>query len=142
MPRLQELTIVAYTGARLLRLTLVDTSISSLQLTYIYRDWYKELDEALLASWVDDTVRLLRSAPRLERLSICAPVGIVAGLSEALANDPNLCMELDSLIIDKAPENELDANGEVAKNAEASFEQLRSNVAASIYQRRLRRLKN
>ena len=80
MPRLQELTIVAWTSDGLLKLTLVDTSISSLQLTCNFKTPYEGLDPAIRVSWIDDTIRLLRSAPRLERFSISAPYGLVASL--------------------------------------------------------------
>ena len=142
MPRLQELTIVACTSEGLLQLTLVDTSISSLQLICHFGVPYEGLDPAVRASWIDDTILLLRSAPRLERFSISAPSGLVAGLSEALANDPNLCIKLDTFIIRGPTKIELDARGHIPRDVEAKFEQLRRNVAASIDQRQLRRSKN
>ena len=139
MPRLQELTIVTYTPQGLLRLTLVDTSISSLQLTWIFLRPYEDLDQAARVAWVDDTIRLLRSSPRLERFSISAPFGFVASLSEAIAEDSNLCVELNTFIIDGPAGISLDAKGE---NVEAKFDMLRRNAAAFINQRRLQRLKH
>ena len=139
MPRLQALTIVTYTFKGLSRLTLVDTSISSLQLTWMFPGSYEDLDQAARVGWVDDAIRLLRSAPRLERFSISAPFGFVAGLLEAIAEDPNLCVELNTFIIDGPAGISLVAKGE---NVEAKFDMLRRDAAAFINQRRLQRLKN
>ena len=140
MPHLEELTIVTSIDNAPLRLTLVDTPISSLQLTCEFP--YEDIYEAVHVSWVDGVIRLLRSAPHLERFQISAPSFLVSGLSEALAEDPNLCIELNTFIIDGPTGIELDAKGYIAKNVEEIFEKSRSDVAASIDQRRLRRSKN
>jgi len=142
MPRLRELTIVTYTYNALLRLTLIDTPISSLHLTFGSLRQYEDVDQPIHISWVDGAIRLLRSAPRLERLQISAPSGLVASLSKALEEDPNLCTELNTFIINEPTGIELDAKGRIPENVEARFEQLRSAVAASIDQRRLRRSMN
>ena len=142
MPCLQELTIVAWASIGLLQLTLVDTSISSLRLECNFATLYENLDPAIRVSWINDAILLLRSAPRLKRFSISAPSGLVAGLSEAFADDPSLCIELDTFIIDGPTEIELDVRGRILKKVDAKFEQLRSDVAASVDQRRLRRSKN
>ena len=115
MPRLQELTIVTYTTNGLLRLTLVDTSISSLQLTCEFMTPYEDLDQVIRVSWVDDATHLLRSAPRLKRFTISAPSSLVASLSEALAEDPNLCIELNTFIIDGPAVPELDAKRHIRR---------------------------
>ena len=140
MPLLQELTIVTYTTNGLLWLTFIDTSISSLQLICKFGTSCEDMNQAAWVSWVDDAIDLLRSAPRLKQFSISAPFGLIASLSEAFAEDPNLCMELNTFIIEGP--TEIDAKGRIPKKVEAKFDQLRSNVAASIDQRRLRQSKN
>jgi len=135
MPRLQELTIITYGSNALMRLTLVDTPISSLRLTCI-GGLYEDIGQDEHASWVDGATRLLRSAPRLTRFEISAPSSLVASLSEALAADSNLCIELNTLIIDGPMGVELEAK-ERAKDVNAKFEQLRSDVSAFMGRRRL-----
>jgi len=100
MPRLQELTIVTYGSNALKCLTLVDTPVSSLRLTRKERQ-FEDIDQVERASWVGGAIRLLRSTPRLERLEISAPFCLVASLSEAIAEDSNLCLELNTFIIDR-----------------------------------------
>jgi len=139
MPRLQELTIVTYTRNALVRL--VDTPISVLRLTCRFR--CEDKNPAVNASWVESAIHLLRSAPCLERFEIFAPFDLVATLSEALAEDLDLCIELHSFIINGPMGTELEAEGHAQMNVEAEkLEQLRDYVAAFIDQRRLRRSKN
>ena len=138
MPHLQKLTIVTHTSNALMRL--VDAPISVLQLTCKFP--HADKNQAIRASWVKSAIRLLHSAPRLERFEIFAPFDLITTLAEALAEDLDLCRELHSFIINGSPETELEAVGYAHTNAEAKFEQLRNNVAAFIDQRRLRRSKN
>ena len=140
MPRLQELTIVTYGSKALMRFTLVDTPISSLRLTCM-GGLYEDIGQYEHALWVDGATRLLRSAPRLKRFEISAPSSLVGSISEALAEDSNLCIELNTLIIDGPMGVELEAK-ERAKDVKAKFEQLRSDVSAFMDQRRLCRSKN
>jgi len=135
MPRLQELTIATNGSNALARLTLVDTPVSSLRLTCKWGQ-FEDIDQVERASWVGGAIRLLRSTPRLERLEISAPFGLVASLSEAIAEDSNLCMELHTFIVDRPTGIELEAEGH-GKDVEANFEQLTSKISALIDQRRL-----
>ncbi len=134
MPRLQELTIVTYGLNAVTRLTLVDTPVSSLRLT-CKGGQFENVDQAEQASWVGGAIRLLRSTPCLEQLEISAPFGLVASLSEAIAEDSNLCTELHTFITDRPVGIELEAEGH-GKDVEANFEQLRSKISALINQRR------
>jgi len=135
MPHLQQLTIVTYTRNELVRL--VDTPISVLRLTCKFQ--YEDMND----SWVQSAIRLLRSAPCLERFEIFAPSDIVATLSEALTEDLDLCTELHSFIINGPTGTELEAGGHAQMNVGAAeLEQLRDYVAAFLDQRRLRRSKN
>ena len=134
MPRLQELTLVTYGSNALTRLTLVDTPVSSLRLTCKWGQ-FEDTDQAERASWVGGAIRLLRSTPRLKRLEIIASFGLVASLSEAIAEDSNLCVELHTFIIDRPAGIKLEAEGH-GKDVEANFEQLRSKISALINQRR------
>ena len=103
MPRLQELTIVTHGSNELTRLTLVDTPVSSLRLTCKWGR-FEDID-------VGGTIRLLRSTPRLERLEIIAPYGLVISVLEAITADSNLCVELHTFIIDRPAGIELEAEG-------------------------------
>ncbi len=140
MPRLQELTLVTYGSNTLNRLTLVDTPVSSLRLTCKWGQ-FEDIDQDVRASWVDGAICILRSTPRLEQLEISAPFGLVASLSEAIAEDSNLCMELHTFIIDRPAGIELEAEGH-GKDVETNFEQLRSKISALINQRRVYQSKN
>ena len=142
MPRLQGLTIVACDHHVFMRLTLVDTPVSSLRLTCKARQ-LEDLDPAERASWVGGAIHLLRSTPRLERLEICAPGWIVVSISEAIAEDSNLCMELHTFTfrIDLTPGIWQEARGHV-KDDEADFAQLRNKIFALMSQRRLCQSKN
>ena len=140
MPRLQELTLVTCGSNALTHLTLVNTPISSLRLTCKWSR-FEDTNQAARASWVGGAIRLLRSTPRLKQLEIIASFGLVASLSEAIADDPNLCMELHTFIIDWPAGLELEAEGH-GRDVEANFEQLRSKISALINQRRPCQLKN
>ena len=139
MPLLQELTITNGYNA-LTRLTLVDTPVSSLRLTCKWSQ-FETIGQAERTAWVGGAIRLLRSTPRLKRLEIIASFGLVASLSEAIANDSNLCMELHTFIIDRPAGIGLEPEGH-GRNVEANFEQLRSKISALINQRRLCQSKN
>jgi len=139
MPHLQELNIDTRTYNPLMRL--VDTSISVLRLTC--DSLYEDENQAISAPWVESAIRLLRSAPRLERFEIFGSFDLVATLAEALAEDLDLCTELHSFIINGSTETESEDEGDAQMDVEAAkFEQLRNNVAAFIDQRRLRRSKD
>ena len=133
MPRLQELTIVTYGSNALMRLTLVDTPVSSLRLT-CEGGPFDNIYQAGRTSWVGGAIRLLRSTPRLERLGISAPFNLIESLSEAIAEDSNLCMELDTFIVERPMGIE---EKWYAKDVEANFEQLTSKISALMNQRRL-----
>jgi hypothetical protein len=80
MPCLQELSIATYSTNALIR--------------------YEGIDQAGHGSWVNSTIRLLHSAPRLEWSEISAPSSSPAALSsEALAEDSNLYIALDTSTI-------------------------------------------
>ena len=142
MPRLQGLTIVASGPNAFMRLTLVDTPVSSLRLICKTRQ-FEEISPAERASWVGGAIRLLRSTPRLERLEICAPGWVVVGISEAIAEDSNLCMELNTFTfrIDLTPGIWQEVEGH-AKDDEAILEQLKIKIFSHINQRRLCQTKN
>ena len=140
MPRLQELTLVTCSSNALTRLTLVDTPVSSLRLTCKW-DKAEDIGQAERTSWVGGAISLLRSTPRLERLEIIASFGLVASLSEAIADDSNLCMELHTFIINRPVGIELETEGH-GRDIEANFELLRSQISALINQRRLCGSKN
>ena len=136
MPRLRELTLVTDGSDALTRLTLVNTPVSSLRLTCKWGR-FKDTDHVARASWVGGAIRLLRSTPHLKRLEITASFGLVASLSEAIAEDSNLCMELDTFIIDGPAWIEQEAEGH-GSDVEANFERLRSKISALLNQRRLK----
>ena len=134
MPRLQELTIDTYGSNALMRLTLVDTSVSSLRLTRKMGP-FQDIHQVERASWVAGAIRLLRLTPRLERFEISASFDLVDSLSEAIAEKPNLCMELNTFIVDRPMALTLGATS-YTKNVEANFEQLTSKISALLDQRR------
>ena len=142
MPRLQELTIVSYSPNTLMQLTLAGTPISSLLLICNPTWPYVGTTERVDKSWVNGVIHLLRSAPRLEKFEISALPCLVAGVSEAFAEDPDLCTELSSFLINGPTDIEFMAQYDAQKNLEARIGQLRSNVSTLMEERRLRRSKN
>ena len=135
MPRLRELTVVTYGSDALMRLTLVDTPVSSLRLS-CKRGPLEDIHQAERASWVGGAIHLLRSTPRLERFKISAPFALVDSLSEAFAEDSNLCMGLNTFIVERPMGMKLEEMWYV-KDVEANFEQLTSKISAVMNQRQL-----
>ena len=143
MPRLQELHIVTASSIDgITQLTLVDTPISSLRLTCRLPWRYGEKIRAIHISWINGVIRFLRSAPRLEKFEISAPSGLVAGISEAFAEDPTLCVELNTFIINGPMGLELGVKEGARKRIEERFGQLRIGASTFIHQRLLRRSQN
>ena len=135
MPCLQELTIVTYGSKTLMRLTLVDTPVSSLRLTRNGSP-LGATQEDERASWVDGTIHLLRSTPRLEQFEISIPFDHVDSLSRAIAEDFNSCMELNTFIFTQ-PMGLTLGWPSYAKDFEADIEQMTSRISALLEQRRL-----
>ena len=132
MPRLQELNIETYGSTALTHLTLVDTPVSSLRLTR-EGGLFQNIHRDERASWVGGAIRLLRSTPRLARFEISAPFDLVCSVLKAIVEDSNLCMELNTFIVDPPMPSTLEAWG---KDVEASLEQLTSQISALLDQRR------
>jgi len=126
MPRLRGLSIEAWDPKALMQLKLIDTPVSSLRLAC--HGLYGGVDDLITELWVDATVPLLRSVPRLEEVELLAEPKLMAKVIEALGKEPSLCAELRAFTVGVFAER-------LGEEGAASSEELKVAAAAVVAQR-------